>query len=102
MQPSNLWGYGSEHIEVVEHAIGGKLISARVYLPTDTFSRISGDDAVRQVMREKLTTALAQGMLDKQLIEINSYYDPASDNNVIVAHAYVAPNGDIKILRTYK
>lgn len=102
MTPSNLWSYGSEHIDVVEHAIGGKLISARVYLPTDTFSRISGDDAMRQVMREKITAALAQGMLDKKLVEINSYFDPASDSNVIVAHAYVAPNGDVKILRTYK
>lgn len=102
MTPSNLWSYGSEHIDVVEHAIGGKLISARVYLPTDTFSRISGDDVMRQVMREKITAALAQGMLDKKLVEINSYFDPASDSNVIVAHAYVAPNGDVKILRTYK
>lgn len=102
MTPSNLWSYGSEHIDVVEHAIGGKLISARVYLPTDTFSRISGDDAMRQVMREKITAALAQGMIDKKLVEINSYFDPASDSNVIVAHAYVAPNGDVKILRTYK
>ena len=102
MTPNNLWNYGSEHIDVVEHAIGGKLISARVYLPTDTFSRISGDDAMRQVMREKITAALAQGMLDKKLVEINSYFDPASDSNVIVAHAYVAPNGDVKILRTYK
>lgn len=102
MTPSNLWSYGSEHIDVVEHAIGGKLISARVYLPTDTFSRISGDDVMRQVMRDKITAALAQGMLDKKLVEINSYFDPASDSNVIVAHAYVAPNGDVKILRTYK
>jgi hypothetical protein len=102
MTPNNLWDYGSEHIDVVEHAIGGKLISARVYMPTDTFSNIRGDELARQIMREKITAALAQGMLDNNLVEINSYFDHASNNNVVVARAYVAPNGDVKILRTYK
>jgi hypothetical protein len=102
MQPNNLWNYGQETIECVDYPIGGKLISAKIHVHMDMFTHMKGDESARQLMREKITVALALGMLDKQLVEINSYFDHGTDSNVVVARAYVAPNGDVKILRTYK
>jgi hypothetical protein len=58
------------------------------------------DPKAREFMRQKLCEDLASAMLAKGLVEINQAKNPYDFSTKIVARAYVAPNDQVKILRT--
>jgi hypothetical protein len=51
-------------------------------------------------MRQKLCADLAAAMLAKGLVEINQAKNPYDFSTKIVARAYVAPDDQVKLLRT--
>lgn len=88
-------------IEVKSYAIGGKLIGAKVRVSEEIMNHYMNEEGAREAMRLKLTTAIAQQMINDKLVEINQVKDVMGDTT-IVARAYVAPDAMVKVLRTFK
>ena len=83
-----------------EYAIGGKLVTVSVRVADDVMMNQFSDERARQVMRQKLCEDLAAAMLSQKLVEINSMKNPLDLSTTIVARAYLAPDSNVKLLRT--
>lgn len=88
-------------IEYKDYAIGGKLVSVSVRVAEDVMVNRFNDEQARQVMRQKLCEDLASAMLAKGLVEINQQKN-VDYTTTIVARAYVAPDDQVKLLRTVR
>lgn len=88
-------------IEYKDYAIGGKLVSVSVRVAEDVMINRFNDEQARQVMRQKLCEDLASAMLAKGLVEINQQKN-VDYTTTIVARAYVAPDDQVKLLRTVR
>lgn len=89
-------------IEYQDYAIGGKMVKVSVRVSEDVMVNQFNDENARKFMRQKLCEELASAMLDQRLIEINSMKNPTDFSTTIVARAYVAPDEQVKLLRTLK
>lgn len=88
-------------IKYTDYAIGGKLVSVSVRVSDDVMINSFNDEQARQVMRQKLCEDLASALLAKGLVEINQQKN-IDFTTTIVARAYVAPDDQVKLLRTIK
>lgn len=88
-------------IKYTDYAIGGKLVSVSVRVAEDVMVNRFNDEQARQVMRQKLCEDLASAMLAKGLVEINQQKN-VDYTTTIVARAYVAPDDQVKLLRTVR
>jgi hypothetical protein len=88
-------------IDVKSYAIGGKMIGAKIIVSEEVMMHHMSDEDAREAMRLKLTAAIAQQMINDKLVEINQAKDYITGNTTIVARAYVAPDNQVKLLRTY-
>lgn len=88
-------------IEYQDYAIGGKLVSVSVRVAEDVMVNQFSDQNARAMMRQKLCEDLASAMLAKGLVEINQQKN-IDFTTTIVARAYVAPNDQVKLLRTLR
>jgi hypothetical protein len=88
-------------IKYTDYAIGGKLVSVSVRVSDDVMINRFNDEQARQVMRQKLCEDLASALLAKGLVEINQQKN-VDFTTTIVARAYVAPDDQVKLLRTIK
>lgn len=88
-------------IKYTDYAIGGKLVSVSVRVDEDVMVNRFNDEQARQVMRQKLCEDLASAMLAKGLVEINQQKN-VDYTTTIVARAYVAPDDQVKLLRTVR
>ena len=86
-------------IEYKDYAIGGKMVSVSVRVAEDVMVNKFSDQQARAFMRQKLCEELASAMLAKGLLEINQQKN-IDFTTTIVARAYVAPDDQIKLLRT--
>lgn len=89
-------------IEYQDYAIGGKMVKVSVRVSEDVMVNRFSDENARQFMRQKLCEEVASAMLSQNLVEINSMKNPQDFSTTIVARAYVAPDGQVKLLRTLK
>ena len=88
-------------IKYTDYAIGGKLVSVSVRVAEDVMVNQFSDEQARQYMRQKLCEDLASALLAKGLVEINQMKN-IDYTTTIVARAYVAPDDQVKLLRTIK
>lgn len=88
--------------DVEEYAIGGKLINVSFFVSELTYALKNSDEEWRQEMREKLVRALIDHILENKMVEIMVKPDLLNQANIISAYMYLAPNEQVKILRTLK
>lgn len=86
----------SMSFDVMEYAIGGKMVVGRIAIPEFEMS-----DSVRvDALKEKLVSDLVHHILENKLAEFTSMDDPINFTKNIAVRMYLAPNDHIKILRT--
>lgn len=88
-------------LEYKDYAIGGKMVTVSVRVDEDVMVNQFSDKAARAFMRQKLCEELASAMLAKGLLEINQQKN-IDYTTTLVARAYVAPDDQVKLLRTLK
>jgi hypothetical protein len=84
-----------------DYAIGGKMVVGRATL-TEHYRMMMEDgdaDAIKQV-KEKLIHQMAEFILENGLVEFTHQDDPITFNRQIAVRAYLAPNDQVKILRS--
>ena len=92
--------YANIDVNLVEHAIGGKMVTAHIVVSETDLQ--DWPDQVRQEVRRKLVTKIVDHILDNQLCEITQMKDPTFGSHHITSRLFLCTNDQIKILRTYK
>lgn len=85
-----------------EFAIGGKLLSVAMNVTYEEVLQKWDDETWRSHIRHKIATVLAEKMISNNLCEINISEDVSTQNKRIIVRCYLAPNDQVKILRTLK
>lgn len=87
--------------DTFDYAIGGKLVVAKTTV-TEAVKELmqDGDPGAIHHIKSELIHQLADYMLSKQLVEFTHWDDPISYNRTIAVRAYLAPNDQIKVIRT--
>ena len=83
-----------------DYAIGGKMVRASATMSYDFSMQLATDQEAREKLKEDIATKMARFIIENKLIEINQMSDPMTGGITVVARCYLAPDGDIKILRT--
>lgn len=85
------------NVNIKEYAIGGKLITVSQIINEELLK-----DIPRDVIKEKMAMELARCMVENKLIEFTSQRDISTLQLRIYARCYLAPDGQVKILREIK
>lgn len=85
-----------------EYAIGGKMLSLSMDITAEEAMQHWNDKEWRAHIRHKVATLFAEKMISDNLCEINVAEDPITQNKKIIMRCYLAPNEQVKILRTLK
>lgn len=86
--------------DVKDYAIGGKMVRVSASMSDEFTQMLMTDMQAREKIKEDLAIQMAKIMLENKLIEINQFSNPATMGITVVARCYLAPNDQIKILRT--
>jgi hypothetical protein len=85
---------------VQEFAIGGKLMSIK-YEIAHTEAIANWDEATwKEHIRQKVVNALVEKIMQEKLVEITVSDNLLTQGKTIHARCYLAPNDQVKILRT--
>jgi len=88
--------------EIEEYAIGGKLLSITISMGEDQYLQSQNDIHWKHEMRKKLVERITEYILQRNLAEITTNLDPVSFTRQINARCYLAPDSQIKIIRSLK
>ena len=88
--------------EQKDYAIGGKMVTGTAVLPDAYVVQAKNDHEFREHVRKTLVSKLAEAILENRLVEINQVKDPLMGNTKLFVRAYLAPDDQVKILRTVK
>lgn len=89
-------------VDTKTYAIGGQLVTVKLLLNETEKAMLRNEDQYKEEIRKRITTELVDQILRNRLCEITTKYDPAWNNQVVIVRAYLAPDDQIKILRTQK
>lgn len=98
----NIWQrpWDEPIIDYRDYAIGGKMVTVSVTVSEDVMINQLSDPKAREFMRQKLCEDLAAAIISKGLVEVNQAKNPYDFSTKIVARAYLAPDDQVKLLRT--
>lgn len=82
-------------------AIGGKLVRGTIHVPDHKMVAINSDHEFKQYFKTKMATQLAEYMISNGLVEFTQIRDHTPFDTIVYARCYLAPNDQIKILRTH-
>lgn len=88
--------------EFEEFAIGGKLITTIISIPEIEYFMRKDDASWKEFVRENLVKEFVNKILVDKFVEITTQQDPISHMQLIRAYFYLAPNDQVKVLRTMK
>jgi hypothetical protein len=80
--------------------IGGKLVRATYRLNSWEKAKFS-DDEYKQRLKEKLAMEMASFIIENKLAEFTQLHDPTGMSDVIAIRCYLAPDDQVRILRTH-
>lgn len=83
-----------------DYAIGGKMLRVSVTMSEQFSMQLMTDQQARDKIKEDIAIKMATFMLENKFIEINQINDPISMGITVVARCYLAPDDQVKILRT--
>jgi hypothetical protein len=82
-----------------DYPIGGKMVVGKLIIDEYQFAMGFSDNETRQLAKLKLTQQLANYILENKLIEF-THINNTDGTKTIAVRAYLAPDDNIKILRT--
>jgi hypothetical protein len=87
--------------DTYDYAIGGKMVVGRATM-TDSYKLMveDGDKEAVDRLKSDLIHQMAQFILENKLVEFTHYDDPITFNRQVAVRAYLAPDSQVKILRT--
>lgn len=88
--------------ELEEFAIGGKLIKTTISIPEIEYLMHKDDINWKEFVRERLVKEFVDKILTGKFVEVTTQQDLTSHMQLVHAYFYLAPNDQIKILRTMK
>lgn len=83
------------NLSMKEYAIGGKLITAKCSR-SDLFDEQASKDHIKSMLAEQIVMY----MMQNGLIEYTKIPDMYNGGTTYIARCYIAPNEQVKILRT--
>ncbi len=83
-----------------DYAIGGKLITATITVSSDNIAIMKDDGKV--LLKHTLVNMIVKEMIENGFVEFTQADDMVTGFRVIRARAYVAPDSQVKILRSLK
>lgn len=89
------------NFEVQDFAIGGKLLTVKFDFSQTTVLTALNDAAFRDHVRQTLAKHLAERIMQEGLVEYTQLRDPVTQTLRVAARCYLAPNDQVKILRTH-
>jgi hypothetical protein len=84
-----------------DHLIGGKLVISSVKIPVSLLMQVNNDTELKDTMKQTMAKNLVAYMISENLIEFTQRYDPSSQGYELHARCYIAPDSQVKILRTH-
>jgi len=90
----------NDYVQIKEYAIGGKLVTAFMRVPYDHIAISKSDEFFKKLIKTKMVNQIVDKLLEDGLVEITQQEDYANQEIILRAHAYIAPNDQVKILRT--
>ena len=102
LPPSRPWNgpVGDFDFTTQDYAIGGKMVRVSATMSEEFSMHLATDYEARERIKEDISIKMAKFMLENKLVEINQMTDPSTMGIVVVARCYLAPNDQVKILRT--
>lgn len=88
--------------EIEDFAIGGKLIKTTISIPEIEYLMRKDDTTWKEFVRERLVREFVDKILAGKFVEVTTQQDPISHMQLVHAYFYLAPNDQIKVLRTMK
>jgi hypothetical protein len=92
--------YPELDVNVVEYVIGGKMVTSRVIIDDIFVTTFQTEEEYRRAIKDKLAHNIAQYMTEHGMIEFTHLPQLHDGKTIIHARCYVAPNEQVKILRT--
>ena len=86
---------------VVDVAIGGKLIQAKLEITAMDQMRFHDVDGYKRAIKQKIATELARVMVEGNLIEFTRLPQNGRGTDIICARCYLAPDNQVKLLRIH-
>ena len=87
--------------EVYDYAIGGKMVVGRARMSYEWKTLLEdGDPNARDKLKFDLIHQMADYMLTNKLVEFTYMDDPLSGDKMIACRAYLAPDSQVKIIRS--
>lgn len=96
----NAWD--TPDVNVEEFAIGGKMLIAQYEIDEMSVQKSWGDESWRDEVRKKLANEIANKILTDKFCEVTSHKNLLNGNTIINARCYLAPNEQVKVLRSLK
>lgn len=82
--------------EAHDYAIGGKMVVATCHI--NELELLS--NKIKDMVRHELIHQMANYILENKLVEFTQHQDPIHMKTVVRARCYLAPNDQVKILRS--
>jgi hypothetical protein len=81
--------------------IGGKLVTGTIRVPEHKMVDVRSDHELKQYLRTSMAIQMGEYMISNSLLEFTQMRDNISFDTIVKARCYLAPNGQVKILRTH-
>ena len=88
------------NVTIKEYAIGGKLVTTFMRVPLDHIEIAKSDEFFKKLIKTKLVNQIVDKLLEDGLVEITQQEDHMNQQTVLRAHVYIAPNEQVKLIRT--
>jgi len=98
------WGidpYTDFNFTYKDIAIGGKLVQGSLRLSEDKMMAVQSDHMLKQYLRSSMAQQMGEYMISNGLVEFTQMRDSISFDTIVKARCYLAPNDQVKILRTH-
>lgn len=84
-----------------EYAIGGKMVVGRATM-SESYRMLleDGDEEAKKALKSELIHQMALYILENNLVEFTYYDDPITCSRQIAVRAYLAPDSQVKIIRS--
>lgn len=94
------WDKENVNFEAHDYPIGGKSVVCTYVMTPDTVAQMQSDVHYKEQVKQTLVHQLAEYILEQKLCEFTQQDDPARGTKTIKLRVYLAPNEQVKILRT--
>ena len=95
------WNDEELTFKTMDYPIGGKLLSTSVDITFADTNRFLTDDDFKNAIKQRMATHLVKCMMENNLIEFTKIEDSKTGSYRLHARCYLAPNDQVKILRTH-